>query len=234
MGGGTPGGRRPRVPKRRFAKRSAAALVLACVLGVLAVGGTLAWLVKEDIKQNFFDIGEVEVDINEDFNDPYTVKKNVSVTNRGSVPAYVRAQVNIYWVDASGNQLWEAPVKGTDYTVAAPDIPADTGWAKGTDGLYYWKTPLKPGDTTKNLINEISQEDQRERYNDGRRLVVDIAVQSIQYEPASACMRLGASRSNTRAPIKLPSRPKRAKSSSAALPSRPVPRHLLQKGRSKP
>lgn len=175
-------------PWNRLPKRNIVVTVLAVVLGLSVVGGAIAWLVKEDIKQNFFDIGEVEVVINEDFGGDYTVKKNVSVTNKGSVPAYARAQVNICWVDANGNQLWEAPVKGTDYTVADPEIPADTGWAEGTDGLYYWKTPLAPnGGKTENLINEISQtEDQRKQYNDGRKLVVDIAVQSIQYEPADA------------------------------------------------
>ena len=183
------GGRRMRAngPWNRLPKRNIVVTVLAVVLGLSVVGGAIAWLVQSDFKVNAFDIGEVEVEINEDFKGPYTVKKDVTVTNRGSVPAYVRAQVNIYWVDEQGNQLWEAPVKDTDYKVAEPGIHADTGWAEGTDGLYYWKTPLKPGDTTKNLIDEISQtEDQRKQYNDGRKLVVDIAVQSIQYEPADA------------------------------------------------
>lgn len=183
------GGRRMRTngPWNRLPKRNIVVTVLAVVLGLSVVGGAIAWLVQSDSKVNAFDIGKVEVEINENFNDEHTVKKDVTVTNKGSVPAYVRAQVNIYWIDANDNQIWETPVKDTDYTVDSPGIPADEGWAEGFDSFYYWKTPLKPGDTTKNLINEISQtEDQRKQYNDGRRLVVDIAVQSIQYEPADA------------------------------------------------
>ena len=178
------------MPKRRFGTRGIVTIALACVLGALAVGGTIAWLVQHDEKENAFGMGEVQVVVNEEFNDPYTVKQNVYVTNEGTVPAYVRAQVNIYWVDANGNQLWEEPKAGTDYTIEG-GLPAGDGWAQGTDGLYYWKTPLQPKDlmetvgTTRNLINRIEQTDeQRAKYADGRKLVVDITVQSIQYEPA--------------------------------------------------
>lgn len=178
------------MPKRRFGARGIVAIALACVLGALAVGGTIAWLVQHDEKENAFGMGEIQVEVNEEFNDTYTVKRNVTVTNAGTVPAYVRAQVNIYWVDANGNQLWEEPKAGTDYTIDGT-LPADEGWAQGTDGLYYWKTLLQPKDlmgtvgTTGNLINTIKQtEDQLKRYTDGRKLVVDITVQSIQYEPA--------------------------------------------------
>lgn len=188
------GGRRMRAngPWNRLPKRNIAVTVLAVVLGLSVVGGAIAWLVQSDFKVNVFDIGEVEVSIDETFDDPYTVKENVTVTNNGSVPAYVRAQVNIYWVDDNGNQLWETPSPATDgdagdYTIEG-NLPADTGWVAGEDGFFYWVKPLQPnGNKTNNLINKISQNDEQlAKYNDGRKLVVDIAVQSIQYEPADA------------------------------------------------
>lgn len=182
------GGRRMRAngPWNRLPKRNIVVTVLAVVLGLSVVGGAIAWLVQSDFKVNVFDIGEVEVEIDEDFNDEHTVKKDVTVTNKGSVPAYVRAQVNIYWVDASGNQMWEMPKEGDDYTIEG-GMPADTGWAEGTDGLFYWTTPLEPKGKTEMLINKIGQtKEQLAKYNDGRKLVVDIAVQSIQHEPADA------------------------------------------------
>ena len=98
----------------------------------------------------------------------------------------MRAQVNIYWIDEQGNQLWEMPEEGTDYTITGK-LPAEAGWAQGTDGLYYWTTPLESNGTTGKLIDRIEQtEKQLANYNDGRKLVVDIAVQSIQHEPAEA------------------------------------------------
>lgn len=179
-------------PWNRLPKRNIVVTVLAVVLGLSVVGGAIAWLVQSDFKVNVFDIGEVEVEIDEDFNDEHTVKKDVTVTNKGSVPAYVRAQVNIYWVDANDNQLWEMPVKDTDYTITG-DLPADAGWVAGTDGLYYWikplaaSDPLGTSDTTGSLIEKIEQTDaQRALHDDGRQLVVDIAVQSLQHEPVDA------------------------------------------------
>ena len=179
-------------PWNRLPKRNIVVTVLAVVLGLSVVGGAIAWLVQSDFKVNVFDIGEVEVEIDEDFNDEHTVKKDVTVTNRGSVPAYVRAQVNIYWVDANDNQLWEMPVKDTDYTITG-GLPADVDWVAGTDGLYYWikplaaSDPLGTSDTTGLLIEKIEQTDaQRALHDDGRQLVVDIAVQSLQHEPADA------------------------------------------------
>lgn len=178
--------RRANGPWNRLPKRNIVVTVLAIVLGLSVVGGTIAWLVQSDFKVNIFGVGEVEITIDETFNNPYTVKENVTVTNQGSVPAYVRAQVNIYWVDANGNQLWEAPKVDTDYTIDG-NLPAGEGWAKGTDGFYYWKTPLQPNGKTGNLISKISQSnEQLAWHNDGRKLVVDIAAQSIQYEPTSA------------------------------------------------
>lgn len=184
------GGRRMRAngPWNRLPKRNIAVTVLAVVLGLSVVGGAIAWLVQSDFKVNAFDIGEVEVEINEDFDSEKAVKQNVTVTNHGSVPAYVRAQVNIYWVDEQGNQLWEKPDAGVDYNITGELPAAGGGWVQGTDGLYYWTTPLNPsGGETGKLIDKIEQtKEQLEKYNDGRRLVVDIAVQSIQYEPADA------------------------------------------------
>lgn len=187
------GGRRMHAngPWNRLPKRNIVVTVLAVVLGLSVVGGAIAWLVQSDFKVNAFDIGKVEVSIEETF-DPSAAKKNVFVKSEGSVPAYVRAQVNIYWVDANGNQLWETPVKGTDYTITG-DLPADAGWVAGTDGLYYWikplaaSDPLGTSDTTGLLIEKIEQTDaQRALHDDGRQLVVDIAVQSLQHEPADA------------------------------------------------
>lgn len=174
-----------------------AVAALALVLVLAGVGGVVAWLVSSSQVENQFEVGTVEPDINEDgptegtsFKDGDTTKQNVTVTNQGNVPIYVRAQVNIYWIDANGNRLWEGPVEGTgtncDYTRDG-SLPADTGWAQGSDGFYYWIEPLPAGDKTSKLIDKISQsQDQLSRHTDGRKLVVDIAVQGIQADPKDA------------------------------------------------
>ena len=173
-----PGSRAP----RRYAMVKPlvmAALVLA-VVGV-AVSGVIAWLSTTSSVSNTFELGTVNPTVQETFEDPYTEKKDVKISNDGNVPIYVRAQVNIYWVDAEGNQLWEAPVAGEDYTITWGD---DQKWAKGSDGFYYWTEPLKAGETTGLLIDKLTWTSANS--SSGRTLVCDIAVQGIQAEPAEA------------------------------------------------
>ena len=174
---------RLRVPKRRVL-----IVALACVLTLAGIGGVVAWLTGTDQVINMFDLGRVETEVNEDgpeenqpFKEGDNVKQNVDVTNRGNVPIYVRAQVNIYWQDANGNQLWEAPVESTDYTITWDN---DQKWVKGSDGFYYWTEPLKAGETTGLLIKELKWVTAES--SNGRTLVCDIAVQGIQAEPVEA------------------------------------------------
>lgn len=156
-----------------------AALVLA-VVGV-AVSGVIAWLSTTSSVSNTFELGTVKPTVQETFEDPYTEKKDVKISNDGNVPIYVRAQVNIYWQDANGNQLWEAPEEGTDYTITWGNDPK---WIEGADGFYYWAEPLKAGATTGLLINKLTWTTADSP--NGRKLVCDIAVQGIQADPAEA------------------------------------------------
>lgn len=154
-----------------------AALVLA-VVGV-AVSGVIAWLSTTSTVSNTFELGTVNPTVQETFEND--TKSDVFIKNKGNVPIYVRAQVNIYWQDANGNQLWEAPVEGTDYTITWGNDPK---WVKGSDGFYYWTEPLKADETTGLLIKELTWTTADS--SNGRTLVCDIAVQGIQAEPVEA------------------------------------------------
>lgn len=184
----------PRRPRWNKPAKPAIVVALVAALALVGVGGVLAWLVSTDSLTNTFEIGTVVPVVNEDgptegepFKPGDSTKQNVTVTNNGSVDIYVRAQVNIYWVDNAGNQLWEAPAKDTDYTVG--DFPqSGSSWSIGDDGYYYWTKKLNPKDETGNLIGKIYQDsDQLKADQDaGRKLVVDIDVQGIQADPAGA------------------------------------------------
>lgn len=183
----------PRRPRWFKSWRSTAVAILSAMLVVAGIGGVIAWTTTQDALRNSFEIGTVVPVINEDgpnedqpFMPGDTTKQNVTVSNTGSVDIYVRARVNIYWIDNAGNQLWEQPVVGTDYMLLG-NIPEDTGWAKGGD-CYYWISRLKANGETGKLIDSISQtEDQVEKDEAaGRKLIVDIDIQGIQADPASA------------------------------------------------
>lgn len=185
---GTP--RVPRQPRRFKSWRSAAAAVLAPILVMAGIAGVIAWTVAQDSLTNAFEIGTVDPVIEETFNpqpsgDGNVVKENVFVKNQGKADIYVRARVNVYWIDSAGNQLWEEPQADTDYTVSYPN-PME--WVTGSDGYYFWTNKIACGGSTEHLIDSISQNDGQIQADGaaGRKLVVDIDIQGIQAGPADA------------------------------------------------
>lgn len=176
----------PRGPRKL---RPAAIVALAAALVAVAVAGVTAWTTAQDALTNQFEIGEVNTDIVESFGN--NVKENVYVTNKESnVPVYVRAQVNIYWIDAkTREQLWYAPQMNENYSVDG-NIPANgNGWFEDTStGFYYWKNPVSAGGQTGQLIKKIFQSEDQLNADKaaGRKLVVDVDIQSIQANPTDA------------------------------------------------
>ena len=85
-------------------KRPIALTVLALALAVVgvAIAGVVAWLTASSSLINEFGLGQVDTSVEETF-DGGTAKSDVKAKNNGTVPIYVRAQVNIYWQDANGN-----------------------------------------------------------------------------------------------------------------------------------
>lgn len=183
-------------------KRFAALILAALVVAFVGVGGAIAWLTTSNQVENQFTIGTVVPGVNEngpEGNDPFeegdTVKQNVSVSNKGNVPIYVRAQISIYWVDANGSQMWEEPeqerkeiptgVIAGDYRLTMGSSGSGANWVQGQDGFYYWTAPLEVGNTTADLIEKLERIN-ASLHKDGRQLVCDIAVQGIQADPADA------------------------------------------------
>lgn len=174
----------PRGPRKL---RPAAIMALAAALVTVAVAGVIAWTTAQDALTNQFEIGKVDTTISEEFDG--TAKRNVYATNNGNVPVYIRAQVNIYWIDAeTGEQLWDAPKQDEDYSVKG-GLPADDGWSKDSaSGYYYWTAPVEVNHQTEKLIDTILQSSVQLNVDKaaGRKFVVDVDIQSIQADPASA------------------------------------------------
>lgn len=181
---------KPRGPWRFSSWRTAAVCALAAVLAAGGIAGVIAWATAQDALTNAFAVGKVEPDIEEDFkpqldSDGLIVKQDVKVTNKGSIDIYVRAQVNIYWIDEAGNQLWEEPAAGEDYTI---DWGGPANWVRASDGYRYWTAALAPSVSTDNLIDSVTQNAEQVATDEtaGRHLAVDIDIQGIQAEPAAA------------------------------------------------
>lgn len=180
----------PRLPRWFKSRRNAVVAALSATLVVAGIGGVIAWTTAQDALTNMFEIGTVDPVIEETFDpqpgaDDSIVKSNVYATNEGKSDMYVRASVNIYWIDSAGNQLWEEPLEGTNYTGT---YPSGSEWIPGGDGYYYWPKKVGADGNTENLIDRIEQSQEQVNADEaaGRKLVVDIDIQGIQADPASA------------------------------------------------
>lgn len=163
--------------------------IIALLVGVILLAGTagtLAWLSVTGVLVNEFGFGSVAPSVDEKLNG--NVKSDVTITNKGSAPAYLRVAVDIYWQDQDGARLWDEPVAGTDYVIAWGDGLVDasasnaaSAWVKATDGFYYWTSSVAPRSKTAALIKSVT-----EQKVDGKNLVVDISTQAIQSTPDDA------------------------------------------------
>ena len=154
--------------------------IFIAILLLIAGGGagvTLAYLSSHSALVNQFEVGTVTTQINEEFDGKE--KKNVSVTNSGNIPVYVRVAITIWEKDVDGNLLWSPynPENLGSNTGLSFDMTNDTNWVKGIDGYYYYILPVKAEGKTTDLITSCKAND---------NWIVDINVQSIQSNPIDA------------------------------------------------
>lgn len=150
------------------AKKASALTIAIILILVMAIGGTVAFLVTHtDQIVNTFQPTDVTCEINEEFNDNNTVKTSAVVENTGKIPAYIRVAVVANTVDDEGNITGAADVS-TEL--------ASSGWTKVGD-YYYYNGVVKPNETTGNLLAEGID------LND---IQVTILASAIQAEPTNA------------------------------------------------
>ena len=174
-----------RVPKTvaRRRKRQFVTLLISLLLVLgICTGGTLAYvLTHTDATENVFTPGKVSCSINETFSG--NVKSNVSVKNTGNTDAYIRAYISVTWMkdDEALNQTVTArtPVENEDYTIA---FSQNTGWLKGSDGYWYYCTPVSADSSTGALIDQCKLKDGVSA-PEGYHLSVEIIASAIQASP---------------------------------------------------
>ena len=128
----------------------------------------------------------------------YPVKKDVSVSvGNNDYTVYVRAAIVVNWVKEVLNDddtvttlvHSDVPVLGTDYTLDL-NLPAEGAalaagqWRLGSDGFYYYTSPVAGGADTAVLIKSATQiwngGSPSPVRDDGYVLRVEIAAQTIQ------------------------------------------------------
>lgn len=169
-----PGAHSRKDSKPRFPTNKAAVLLLSMILLIgIAVGTTVAFLVArtEPIKSTF-EYAKVSCEVTGS-------KENVQIKNTGNTAAYIRATYVVTWRDADGKVAVSVP-GGYSYTLTEN---LSNNWKKGTDGYFYYTSPVAPGNSTLDSLPtcNVTYPD-----NPEYTLSVEILAEAIQSEPAEA------------------------------------------------
>ena len=162
--------------RRRLTPLAAAALLMVLFM---SVGGTLAWLTAHTSAiTNTFTVATPGVEIKEGF-DKQT-KSTVQVKNTGEVEADIRVALIPTWTsDAEGKNPVGEPASLEDLNIEGP-FPGE-GWRKGSDGYYYYQTPVVPGDRTAVLLENATVTTEN-----GYHMNLQVMADSIQADPTRA------------------------------------------------
>ena len=171
-----PGAHRRKDSKPRFPTNRAAVLLLSMILLIgIAVGTTVAFLVArtEPIKSTF-EYAKVSCEVTGS-------KENVQIKNTGNTAAYIRATYVVTWRDGNRNVAVSVP-DGYSYTLTEN---LGNNWKKGTDGYFYYLTPVAPGGLTDGSLVNCTV-----TYPQGVEpeyiLSVEILATAVQSTPAKA------------------------------------------------
>ena len=120
----------------------------------------------------------VDVEVQDEFisNDPM-VKGNLSITNTGNVPVYVRAYIVGWWENSEGVVVAPWTNNDGEWSGAA--------WEKGTsnwvisdhDGFFYHTQPVDPGQTTEKLFDTYTLT--AVSPNPDARLILNVVTQAV-------------------------------------------------------
>jgi len=148
-------------------KRLLPILLVVLLIGLLTVGGTVAYLMQTtDPVENTFNPNQVTVELHESFNN--TTKSDVYVENTCDIPVYVRVALVPVWEDADGN------VMGISASIADLEIDWGDNW-KQNGGYWYYTKAVPAKDVTDDLIESATV-----KTANGYKLNLQILVEAIQ------------------------------------------------------
>ena len=169
----------------RIRMNKLAILFIAVVMLIGAVvGSTVAFLVTKTAPvENKFTYASVSCAVSETFKG--ATKEKVQIQNTGTTDAYIRATYVVSWLNKDGSI---APVpQGTTpdgYILSISENP-NNAWTKGTDGYFYYLTPVAPGGLTDGSLVNCTV-----TYPQGVEpeyiLSVEILATAVQSTPANA------------------------------------------------
>ena len=136
----------------------------------------------------------LDIEIDDDVSEDGKTKDNLKITNVGGKPAYVRALVVGYWINAEGDivSLWD-PANASMGTftpaifVATPVL--NENWVKGADGFFYYTKVLPAGEYTVTPLfdsYEANENGKPKNLKLSDHLEIDIVSQAVEADAGKA------------------------------------------------
>lgn len=155
--------------KRSVKKRILLSMLCLGLLGAATAGsiGTFAYYSDYDAPaENSFTVGDVVMTVDEDFDKPdsmgvgtNTYKKDVKVTNEGTLSGFVR--MNLLFSSGDVEDISEVSSDGGKTWYSMDDFPfhLPSGWVYQSSGdlggYYYYTEAIDPGESTTSLITDV-------------------------------------------------------------------------------
>ena len=173
------------VKKGRSHKRHTLLLISLVMLLMIAIGGTVAYLLDYSGQlENTFTPAEVTIKIEEkkQGNIKYGIQVlNATVSSEDAVPVYVRANLVIYWTDViNGEERVIPKPDGEEYSVSVPE-PVGT-WFRVGD-TYYYPSVVKPGGSTYAMVLQDNPITVSIPANSTVKCYIDVRAEAIQAYP---------------------------------------------------
>ena len=179
---------------KRFFTKKTILIASAALLLMVTVGVTLAYVFTQTQPvENKFQPSKVQCAVVEKEGEPVeggnvntgSVKEKVQIKNTGNTDAYIRVALVINWVNADGSRVWATAPKESEYTITFNN----TDWFKGSDGYYYCKTSIAPGNLTPVLIEraQLKENVTPPVGTDGTQYYfsIEVVASAIQANPTS-------------------------------------------------
>lgn len=167
--------------KRKHLKlRKPVKLVISLLILVfISVGGTVAYLTSKSSVTNQFSVAKVDTEVNEDFDG--TRKSNITATNTGDVPAFIRIKLVTYRINENGDHI------GGKAEVDKSNFNIDLNYWVEVNDCYYYRYPVDPHVTINPTLTgtgyiKLKQYDDA----DGGKQVIEVIAEAIQASPAQA------------------------------------------------
>lgn len=160
--------------------------VCLLALALAAVGITAAFMFREAAVKNRFQPAEVSCTVHEKLDGGEFTggmhtghqKHGIKIENTGNVDAYLRVRLVSYWVDADGNPVGLPSV--------APALVLRDGWFLGSDGAYYFREAVAPGELTGILCAPIDLETSVDADGNTVYQALDVLGEAVQALPTTA------------------------------------------------